>query len=498
MFIREKMVLRKVITISMLLFLTPLVKSQNNQDIYDSLAPGTFFTKGSHIMEMIDSLTVNMFYSDTNYFTDTSFLNKYGYAPDFVPDFHDSVYEARIARLNTTTPIDLTYNKIVRNYIDLYAKNRRHLISKVLGLAELYFPVFEEHLNRYNIPLELKYLAIVESGLNPTAGSHAGAKGLWQFMYYTGKLYGLNVNSMIDERYDPVKSTVAACQHMRDLYEIYGDWNLVMAAYNSGAGNVNKAMRKAGGTKSYWAIWPYLPAETRGYVPGFIAVLYLMNYAPEHNLYPMKPGALHIETDTVTITQPLSFDQVSEMLNIPIETIRLLNPQYISGIIPAYKNLKYSLRLPYKYVMAFVENEEALYEFKSSKGMEKEKILSEIQKAKSRAVHKVKYGESLSVIAEKYRCKVSQLKSWNNLKNNTIYAGQKLIVYSPDYLNSLPDVSKEISGQTGQEKDVHIVKTNESLGLIARQYGCSVDDLKDWNGLKDNLIHPNQKLIVSR
>jgi len=277
----------------------------------------------------------------------------------------------------------------------------------------------------------MKYLAIVESALNPTANSRAGAKGLWQFMYRTGKLYGLKVNSFVDDRFDPYKSTNAACRHLRDLFEIYGDWSLAMAAYNSGAGNVNKALRRAGGVKSYWAVWPYLPRETRGYVPAFIAVCYLMNHAAEHNIYPTHPGIIYPGIDTVTVKDVLSFEQISEMLSIPHADIKFLNPAYKLGIIPADSTNHYSLALPRQNVADFINNETALYNFKTDKGIEKEKLRAEIKKAKERNVHKVRYGESLSVIASKYGCSVRNLKSWNNLRRNTIYTGQKLIVYSP-------------------------------------------------------------------
>jgi len=192
----------------------------------------------------------------------------------------------------------------------------------VMGLAEVYFPLFEEQLDKHNMPLELKYLAVVESALNPTANSRAGAKGLWQFMYSTGKMYGLKSNSLVDDRFDPYKATDAACRHLNDLYYIYNDWSLALAAYNSGPGNVNKAIRRAGGVRSYWAVWPFLPRETRGYVPAFIAVMYLMNHPAEHNIYPTTPDIFYEEIDTVVVNDVLSFDQISEMLNIPMDELK--------------------------------------------------------------------------------------------------------------------------------------------------------------------------------
>ena len=244
--------------------------------------------ENSVILGMLDSLVNLKFYTNTNFTSDTNILNVYNFPIDSVPVYSDSILAERIENLNIQTPFELTFNKNVKNYIRTYSVKRRELTSKVLGLSELYFPLFEEQLDKHNMPLELKYLSVIESALNPTANSKAGAKGLWQFMYRTGKMYGLKSNSLVEDRFDPYKSTDAACRHLQDLYDIYGNWSLALAAYNSGAGNVNRAIRRAGGVKSYWAIWPYLPRETRGYVPAFIAVVYIMNYSAEHNIYPLN------------------------------------------------------------------------------------------------------------------------------------------------------------------------------------------------------------------
>ncbi len=452
-----------------------------------------------YVLDMLDSLVAVTFFSNTTFVDDTNRLNKYGFAPDFVPDYPDSVVIARLADLNRETIVEITYNKAVKNYINAYAKNRRGVASRVLGLAEVYFPLFEEYLDKYDMPLELKYLAVVESALNPTANSRAGAKGLWQFMYGTGKLYGLKVNSLVDDRFDPIKSTDAACRHLKDLYDIYGNWSLALAAYNSGAGNVNKAIRRAGGTKSYWAVWPFLPRETRGYVPAFIAVAYIMNYAAEYNLYPVHPGIFHQQIDTVIVNDVLSFDQISEFLGIPEEEVRFLNPAYKAGIIPSTKDQKYVLRLPFDYVTEFVEHEQELYGYKTARGIEKEKLLAEIKKAQERNIHVVRSGENLGLIAQRYRCSVNNLKSWNNLRSNTIFPGQKLVVYAPGYTSSGSSSSSSTAKTkdvSGLEKGYHKVKSGENLGLIANKYDCSVADLKSWNNLKGNTIQPNQKLIV--
>jgi len=449
----------------------------------------------SPIVRVLDSLANIRFFNDDHFITDRDQLNIYNYTVDEVPTFTDSVYEARINRLNRYTPFELTYNKTVRNFIDLYSVKKRNLSSRLLGLSELYFPMFEEILDQYDLPIELKYLAVVESALVPNAGSHAGAKGLWQFMYQTGKAYDLQVNSFVDDRYDPYKSTVAAAQHLRDLYDIYQNWSLVLAAYNSGAGNVNKAIRRAGGVRSYWAIWPYLPRETRGYVPAFIAVYYVMNYSTEHNLYPVDPGILFNGVDTVHVHDVISFDQISEFLNIPYNDVKFLNPSFKEGIIPADAENVYALRLPRTYIGEFVSNEKEIYQYKTTKGVEHDKLLAQIEQAKSRNVHIVRSGETLGHIARRYSTSVSNLQSWNNLKGSTIYPGQKLTVYAnPNGNTSSGSASSTV--QRSGDKSYHIVKNGENLGLIAKKYKCSTTDLKNWNNLKSSTIYPNQKLTV--
>ncbi|MCF8334455.1 MAG: LysM peptidoglycan-binding domain-containing protein [Bacteroidales bacterium] len=443
-------------------------------------------------VDKLDSLVDKKIWGRKQLITDTSELNVYNFPEDKVPDYPDSVYKKRIKQLDTQTPINLTYNKVVGNYIDLYAMKKRNLTSRLLGLAYYYFPMFEEELDKRGLPLELKYLAIVESALHPRAGSHAGAKGIWQFMYRTGKVYDLNVNSFIDDRYDPRRATVAACEHLRDLYEIYGNWALAMAAYNSGTGNVNRAIRYAGGVKSYWAVWPFLPRETRGYVPAFIAVTYVMNHAAEHNLYPIDPGYRFHETDTVKVNDVLSFEQLSGKLGVDMETLEFLNPRYKKGIIPANDGKDYYLRLPYEYATKFLQHEQEVYAYKTEKGIEKEKLLREIEKAKSRRLHVVRRGENLGLIARKYRISVSRLKAWNNLRSSRIYPGQKLVVYTRGYESSTAS-SKSIN-KSGD--GVHRVRKGETLGEIAKAYNVSVQQLRKWNNIRGNIIRVNQKIYI--
>ncbi|RLD89265.1 MAG: lytic transglycosylase [Bacteroidetes bacterium] len=465
-------------------------KQENFTEVNEN---GVLLIKDSPVVRMLDSLTYAKFYKDFYFVLDTSAARS-AFKPGETPAYPDSVYEQRIEALNVQTPFELTYNKEVKTFINLYAVKKKDLTAKMLGLAEIYFPMFEEILDKYDMPLEIKYLAIVESALNPAAGSRAGAKGLWQFMYGTGKVYGLKVSSMVDDRYDPYKSTVAACEHLTDLYDIYQDWSLALAAYNSGAGNVNRAVRRAGGTKNYWAVWPFLPRETRGYVPAFIAVNYVMNYAAEHNIYPMKPNMFFYDIDTVTIHDVLAFDQLNEMLGIPIDELKYLNPQFKLGIIPATGGTTYTIRIPRQYTADFLNNEEALYAYKTRKGIERDKLLAEVKKAKDRNIHIVRSGENLGLIARKYHVYVNQIKSWNNLRSSTIYPGQRLVIYgagsSHYYAKSKTPVIRS------SEKSTHTVKNGENLGLIAKKYKCTVTDLKEWNNLRNSKIYPKQKLIV--
>ena len=388
--------------------------------------------KDSEVMKMFEALGSIPYFGDDYLRLDSSEMNVYGYNYGEVPVFDDSIYNQRIEYLASQTTLPLVYNAHVRRFIDLYAQQRRGLTGRMLGLSHIYFPMFEEKLDKYNMPLELKYLAMIESALNPTAGSHAGAKGLWQFMYVTGKQYSLKSTSLIEERYDPLKATEAACRCMLDLYRRYKDWFLVLAAYNAGPGNVNKAIVRAGGVMNYWAIWPFLPKETQSYVPSFIAVCYVGNYAKEHNLYPLNPGLLMSGTDTVQVRDVLTFRQLTETIGVPMEDLKTFNPQYIKEIIPATDSTPYVLRMPTPYILQFVEKEQEIYAYKTQEQIDKEKVLEEAKKVPATVsnpkYHTVKKGETLSSIAKKYHVSVNNLKKWNNLKSNTIRINQKLRV----------------------------------------------------------------------
>ena len=457
------------------------------QELYARENDGIGIVKEStEMMEMIDTIGTISYFSKSK-------INTCNY-PETFPTVMDSIYYQRIEALNRNTTIELVYNKHVKSFIDVYAVQKRDKTERILGLADVYFPLFEKTLDKYNMPLELKYLAVVESALNPTAGSWAGAKGLWQFMYATGKVYNLNVTTLVDDRFDPLKSTEAACQHLNDLHTIFGDWFLALAAYNSGAGNVRKAIARSGGIKDYWAIWPYLPRETRGYVPAFIAVNYVMNYAEEHNICPLDPGIIKDGIDTVTVHDVLHFDQLNEMLGIPMEDLKFFNPQYTKYIIPATSAKPMVLRIPEKYSEAYVTHEKELYAYKTKKGIEKEKLQEQIKTISDRSVHYVKKGETLSSIAKKYHVSVKQLKTWNNLRSDNLSIGQKLIVYSSGAPMAQAGNAKPVERSTTQQ--IHVVKKGETLSKIAQKYKCTINDLKKWNNLKSNTINVGQKLKV--
>lgn len=342
----------------------------------------------------------------------------------------DSVYKARLQALPCV--IELPYNERVRAFILRYVKRSPKQVARMMRMSEYYFPIFEEALGRYNLPYELKYLPIIESALNPIARSHVGAAGLWQFMPGTGKLFGLEVNSLVDERMDPVKSTDAACRFLTSMYNIYFDWNLVIAAYNCGSGNVNKAIRRAGGKRDFWSIYPYLPKETRNYVPIFIAANYAMTYGEEHGIC-KAPIEKTMLTDTILTTQRLHLHQVSQNLDIPMDELRRLNPQYSRDILPG--GTPYALCLPAEKVGAFIDQENSILAYKADSLINNRR--AEIDLAKVTSItgayrvngvtyYTIKKGDTLSGIAKKFHCTVKQLKQWNNLTGDNIRDGKKL------------------------------------------------------------------------
>jgi membrane-bound lytic murein transglycosylase D len=417
----------------------------------------------SGVSELLDSLVTTTYFQDGQFQLSTpGRTGSDAFPRQFVPQFNDDVYSSRIEELARKSRFKLVYNEHVKGFIRVYAVDKRKQVSKMLGLSRIYFPMIEEKLRQYDIPQEMKYLVIVESGLNPTAVSHAGARGLWQFMGGTGRMYGLSSSSFIEDRYDTYKATVAACEHLRDLYDMFGDWFLVLAAYNSGAGNVRKAIRRAGGATDYWEIWPYLPLETRGYVPAFIAVTYVMNYHDEHNIRPVEPGPLYLDTERVPVKSPLTFEQLRDKIGVPVDDLRFLNPQYKVGLIPAPSSNPNMLRLPRKYVQPFMQQEQELYAYQTEQAREREQLYAMVRdrerqesagvtQTRARKMHVVRRGETLAGVARKYRVPVSQLIRWNNLKGSRVKAGQSLVVFKSDGERSVKSSKASVKAKKGKK-----------------------------------------------
>lgn len=380
----------------------------------------------------IDSL-LTLYYLQQQYDTTnmvTDFVNE---GDSLQMELPDSVYVSRLSKI--VSPIELSFNGVVKSYIKVYTQKRKDKMEEILGLSDYYFPMFEEILDSYNMPVELRMLSVIESALNPNAVSRVGATGLWQFMYGTGRMYKLEVNSFVDARKDPVAATHAACRFLRDLYKIYGDWTLAIAAYNCGPGNVNKAIRRSGGKRDYWAIYYHLPKETRGYVPAFIAATYAYTYYKEHRLTPQIID-MPFAVDTIKVNRMLHFQQVSDMLNVPVETLEQLNPQYRRNIIPA-KDKSYTLTIPQNLVSKFIDREQEIYTYKDSIFFNP-RVLSipgnfdqDIDNipGRKKVSYRVKSGDNLGAIAERFDVRVGDLRQWNRLHGSTIRAGQKLVVF---------------------------------------------------------------------
>ena len=352
--------------------------------------------------------------------------------PDINPVYDIAVYKKRLSMLPTI--IEMPYNDVVQQFIDRYSGHLRRSVSYMLGAQNFYMPIFEEALESYGLPLELKYLPVIESALNPRAVSRVGATGLWQFMYATGKSYGLEVNNYVDERSDPIRATKAAAKYLNELYKIFGDWDLVLAAYNSGPGNVTKAIRRSGGKTNYWNLRPYLPKETAGYVPAFLATLYIFEYAKEHGFQVEKREKVFFETDTVQVKRHISFKDVGEVVGMTEQEIEFFNPSYSLNIVPYIEGKNYGLRLPVEAIGKFVNNEDIIYAYLDQEASKREKPLPEVvsaaqAKANNKITHKVKKGETLGRIASRYGVTVNQLKKWNKIRGNSVKTGQRIVIH---------------------------------------------------------------------
>nr|WP_298792811.1 lytic transglycosylase domain-containing protein [uncultured Allomuricauda sp.] len=415
-------------------------------------------------------------------------------------DLPTDTLKARLALMDEKTPFNISYNPSLESVIKSFLVRKKDLMQRMITVSQFYFPLFEQELDNNDIPLEIKYLAIIESALNPRARSRVGAKGLWQFMYSTGKMYGLEVSSYVDERHDPILATKAASKYLAKLHDIFNDWDLALAAYNSGPGNVNKAIRRSGGYKNYWNIRRNLPRETAGYLPAFLATMYLFEYAEEHGLQYKKAERPYFETDTVHVKNVITFDQISKLVDISVEELEMLNPSYKLNIIPKIKGKTYTLRLPITKIGKFVSNEEAIYAFAKKELDSSEKPLPQLVETKNQIRYKVRSGDYLGKIAERYGVGVSQIKRWNGLRSNNLRIGQRLTIFPrKPYISkqavAKTKTSKSSSGTVAGGTKVHTVQEGDSLWTISRKYpGVSIENLREWNGLSSNNLKPGTKL----
>ncbi|PQJ69027.1 MULTISPECIES: lytic transglycosylase domain-containing protein [Polaribacter] len=380
-------------------------------------------------LDLIDSLLVNEKFNSLLVDSLAYVINDKDIVGNTSTVLTTDLLKLRLAALNNKTPFNLAFNPSLENVINSYLLYRKKYYPALFAKAKYYFPMFEQYLDQYDIPLEMKYLAIVESALRPKIKSRVGATGLWQFMYGTGIEFDLKVSSYVDERQDPVKATIAACKYLSQLFTVFGDWDLALAAYNSGPGNVRKAIKRSGGYKNYWNIRPYLPRETASYVPAFYATMYIFEYADEHNIYSDLPQFFNFQTDTIQIKRTISFDQISEKIDVDEEVLSELNPSYKLDIIPFIKDRKYALRLPSDKIINFLDKEKEIYALADTDDAQREKPLPKYFEMDQRIRYKVKSGDYLGKIANKFGVRVSDLKRWNGLKTSRLKIGQRLSVY---------------------------------------------------------------------
>jgi membrane-bound lytic murein transglycosylase D len=459
----------------------------------------------------IDSLVLESKYNSPLYDTITYYMSNADKKDVSDVKLTEEILKERLKLIDAKTPFHIAYNPALEKVIKSYLKHRKRYYPSLMAKAAYYFPMFEKYLDQYDIPLEMKYLAIVESALNPRAKSRVGATGLWQFMYPTGKQYNLRISSYVDDRQDPIKSTIAACEYLSDLYRIFGDWDLALAAYNSGPGNVSKAIRRSGGYKNYWNIRPFLPRETAGYVPAFYATMYLFEYSEEHNLVGDAPKIQHFATDTLQVKRTVSFDQIAEKTGIDAELLAFLNPSYKLDIVPYIQGRDYKLVLPRASVVGFLQKENELYALADDDDAKREKPLPKYFEMDQRIRYRVKSGDYLGKIANRYGVRVSDIKKWNRLRNNRLRIGQRLTIYpkrlritKKEMANTKKETrvkKKKPAKKTTQPKGeyiIYVVKKGDSLWTIARKFPkVSTDDLKKWNNIwSAKSIKPGTKLKI--
>ncbi|MBK8341241.1 MAG: LysM peptidoglycan-binding domain-containing protein [Flavobacteriales bacterium] len=470
------------------------------------------------VLQRLDDLAHLPWVMNDPFTADTALLNVHGFPANAIPTYPATEMQRRLSVLDQQTPFVLTYNPVVQSYIDLYAVRKREQTSRMLGMAQLYFPVFEDALDRHGMPQELKYLAVVESALYPAARSRAAAVGLWQFIASTGKLYGLRVDSYVDERCDVYMSTDAACRYLKDLHRIFGNWELALAAYNCGPGNVNKAIRRSGGRMDYWEVYDHLPRETRGYVPAFIAVNYIFEHAADHNIFPVQPNYCAYEVDTVQVCYPLTLADLARYTGGNETALRDLNPVFKQGYVPD-PDQPVTLYMPRELVRPFLAREDSLrYRYLAGTEMPATAAAPApngvvAQAAPPRiSTHTVRRGESLGTIAQRNGITVAQLRSWNGLRGDRIQPGQKLRIERPTGTSTgtaavqRPAPAPPVA-QTEKPAPVapnaeayiyHIVQPGDTLWGIAQLYpGVTVEDLRRMNaGLNSKRLAPGEKIKV--
>ena len=447
-------------------------------------------------VQKIEERWHNEVYHNSLYDTLTSVAANQTYEAIYYPELPTDTLKKRLAILDAKTPFNIAYNPALESVIKGYLKNRKRSTETLISRSRYYFPMFEEILDKHNLPLEIKYLAVVESALKPQAKSRVGATGLWQFMFSTGRQYGLEVSSYVDERCDPLQSTNAAAKYLGSLYKMFGDWDLALAAYNSGPGNVTKAIRRSGGYQNYWNIRPFLPSETAGYLPAFLATLYLFEYSEAHGFQVQNKELPMIATDTIHVKQMISLDQVAKFTDTKMELLQHLNPSYKLDIIPALNNKTYTLRLPLNKMGDFVQNETQIYRAAQAEFEAREKPLPQFFEIDSKIRYKVKSGDYLGKIAQKSGVKVSQIKKWNGLRTNDLKIGQRLTIYSRNPTAYTFNTSK--TAINASNKSTYLVKAGDSLWSISNKLtGVSIQNLKEWNDIWNSHLKPGMTLIIS-
>ena len=512
--------MRHILILSVFLLISPALKAENDTIIL--MADNSSEKISSDLDSLLNTWYISLALRNIHVenLNDTLII---------IEECPDSVYIDRLSKINYF--IELPYNSIIKNHIQVYTIKQREKFGAVLGLVDYYFPMIEDIFDSYGLPTELKYIAVIESALNPNAVSRVRATGLWQFMASTGKMYGLTISSIIDERRDPIKSTDAAARYFRDLYKIYNDWGLAIAAYNCGPGNVNRAIRRSGNKKDYWEIYYNLPRETRGFIPQYIAAVYAVNYYKEHNLNPL-PINFPLAVDTIMVNKDIHLTQISEVMNIPLRELRMLNPQYLTGLIPG-SSKSYALALPMTHISDFIDLSDSIRSYKATTYLNRStQIANPIQSSapppnisgKSQLTYTVKSGDNLGYIADWYRVNLSDLRYWNNIYTNTIREGQKITVYvDPQQLeyfsqiNSMTFAEKQnirgrtvsvnertsvanIQPQADGEYIVHVVRQGDTIWDIVKLYeNVTSTEILSLNNISDPAkIQIGQRLKIKK